>query len=175
MLRIAAGRVPSNVRLKEARAEEPPFRAAWFERVVYWLTIHLLDRPRAFAAAHRLLAPDGRACVVTFDARHFDAYWANRFFPSFEALDRARFPTTAELAAELRAAGFEEPRMIRQTRRETIDRVTALGRLRGRHISTFDLLDPDEYDRGLARAEAELGDEVETVLHWLVAIAARER
>jgi ubiquinone/menaquinone biosynthesis C-methylase UbiE len=173
MLAVARTRLPRSVRLKQARAEEPPFRDGWFERVVFWLVIHLLDRPAAFAAARRLLADGGRACIVTFDVAHFENYWANRFFPSFDALDRERFPTADELEAELRAAGFGDVRLIPCTQRETIDRAAALTKLRGRHISTFDLLEPDEYEAGLARAEAELGERVETELHWLLAIATR--
>jgi ubiquinone/menaquinone biosynthesis C-methylase UbiE len=173
MLAVARTRVPRSVRLKQARAEEPPFRDGWFDRVVYWLVIHLLQRPAAFSAAYRLLGDDGRACIVTFDVAHFERYWANRFFPSFEALDRARFPTAAELEAELRAAGFAEVRLVPCTQRETIDRASALAKLRGRHISTFDLLEPDEYAAGLERAEAELPEQVETELHWLLAIATR--
>lgn len=173
MLAIARERVPRSVRLKQARAEAPPFRDGWFDRVVYWLVIHLLDRPAAFAAAHRLLAEDGRACIVTFDVAHFEGYWANRFFPSFEALDRQRFPTAEELEQELRPAGFGAVRLVPVTQRETVDREKALAKLRGRHISTFDLIDPDEYAAGLARAEAELPDRVEIAGHWLVAIAAR--
>jgi ubiquinone/menaquinone biosynthesis C-methylase UbiE len=173
MLAVARERVPRSVRLKLARAEEPPFRDGWFERIAYWLVIHLLDRPAAFAAAHRLLGPGGRACIVTFDPAHFDDYWANRYFPRFEELDRARFPTAEELEAELGSAGFGGVRLLRHTQRQTIERETALTKIRGRHISTFDLLEPDEYEQGMARAEAELPDQVETAMHWLVALAER--
>ena len=173
MLAVARARLPRSVRLKQARAEAPPFRDRWFDRVVFWLVIHLLDRPAAFAAAHRLLGAGGRACIVTFDLAHFESYWANRFFPSFEALDRARFPAARELEAELIGAGFTDVRLVRHTQRETIDRETALAKLRGRHISTFDLLEPAEYAAGLAQAEAELPAQVATALHWLVAIATR--
>src|SRR4051794_1822386 len=68
MLAVARQRVPGNVKLKLGRAESPPFKAAWFDRVVYWLVAHLIDRDHAFRAAHRLLAPGGRACVATFDS-----------------------------------------------------------------------------------------------------------
>jgi ubiquinone/menaquinone biosynthesis C-methylase UbiE len=173
MLAVARTRVERSVRLKQARAESPPFRAGWFDRVVFWLVIHLLDRPAAFAAAHRLLANGGSACIVTFDQAHFEQYWANRWFPSFEALDRERFPTAEELEAELGAGGFADVRLMRHTQRETIDRETALTKLRGRHISTFDLLEPEDYAAGLARAEAELPERVETELHWLLAFASR--
>ena len=43
MLAVARERVPRSVRLKQARAEAPPFRDGWFDRVVYWLVIHLLE------------------------------------------------------------------------------------------------------------------------------------
>ena len=173
MLDIARTRVPRNVRLKEARAEQPPFRDGWFDRVVYWLVIHLLDRPTAFAAAHRLLAAGGRACIVTFDEAHFAEYWANRFFPRLEDVDREQFPTAADLEAELRGAGFSAVRMFRRVHREPLDREAALARLRGKHISTFDHLAPDEYEHGLRRAEAELPAEVDTSVHWLLAFADR--
>jgi SAM-dependent methyltransferase len=173
MLAVARTRVPRSVRLKQARAESPPFRDGWFDRVVFWLVIHLLDRPSAFAAAHRLLADGGRACVVTFDVAHFERYWANRFFPSFEALDRERFPTAEELERDLRAGGFVEVRLVRLSQKRTLPRDTALERIRGRYISTLRLLADDEYAEGLERAERELPQEVAIGLEWLVAVAER--
>jgi ubiquinone/menaquinone biosynthesis C-methylase UbiE len=173
MLAVARKRVPANVRLKLAHAENPPFKAGWFERVVYWLVIHLLDRRTAFAAAHRLLAPGGRACVVTFDSRYFADYWLNRYFPRFEAIDRARFPTADELEVELREAGFADVRLIRHSQRDRIDRSTALAKIAGRHISTFDFLDPSEYEQGRTRAKRELPAEVEYDIHWLIALTER--
>jgi SAM-dependent methyltransferase len=173
MLAVARTRVPAGVRLKQARGEEPPFRAGWFERVVYWLVIHLLDRPAAFAAAHRLLADGGRCCIVTFDEAHFANYWGNRFFPRLEELDRASFPTADELEHELREAGFSSVRMLRRVSRDRIDREAALAKIRGKHISTYDRLGPEEFERGLRRAEAELPADVETSQHWLVAFAER--
>jgi ubiquinone/menaquinone biosynthesis C-methylase UbiE len=171
MLAVARTRVPSGVRLKQARAEEPPFRNGWFDRVVYWLVIHLLDRPAAFGAARRLLGDGGRCCIVTFDEAHFESYWGNRFFPRLEELDRALFPTAADLKRELRGAGFSSLRMLRRVSRDRIDRETALAKIRGKHISTYDRLEPEEFELGLRRAEAELPAEVETSLHWLLAFA----
>jgi SAM-dependent methyltransferase len=173
MLDVARKRLPSNVRLKLASAENPPFKAGWFERVVYWLVVHLVDRPAAFAAAHRLLGEGGRACVVTFDSRYFAGYWLNRFFPRFEAIDLARFPTADELEADLRGAGFADVRLMRHSQRDRLDRATALAKIAGRHISTFDLLDPVEYEQGRRAAERELPAEVEYDVHWLIAVAER--
>jgi ubiquinone/menaquinone biosynthesis C-methylase UbiE len=172
MLEVARERVPRGVGLREARAEELPFRDGWFERVVLRLVLHLVDRPRALAEARRVLAPGGRLVVATFDPAHFDAYWANRLFPSLEAFDRARFTTAAELERELRNAGFADVRLERLSQRDELTRAEALERIRGKHISTFDLLSEEEHRHGLARAERELPERVEVALEWLVAVAS---
>jgi ubiquinone/menaquinone biosynthesis C-methylase UbiE len=173
MLAVARNRVPGNVKLKLARAEDPPFKDSWFDRVVYWLVIHLLDRKVAFPAARRLLAPGGRACVVTFDSEYFSDFWLNRCFPRFEAIDRARFPTAAELDRELREAGFSEVRLLKHHQHDRIDRETALAKIAGRHISTFDLLEESEYEQGRRLAERTLPAAIEYDIDWLIAIAER--
>jgi len=82
-------------------------------------------------------------------------------------------PTPDELEAELRGAGFEDVRLIRHRQRDRIDRATALAKIAGRHISTFDLLDPLEYEQGRRLAERELPASVDYDIHWLIALAER--
>ena len=173
MLAVARARVPSGVGLKQGRAEELPFRDAWFDRVLYSLVIHLVDRPRALAEAARVLVDDGRVVVATFAHEHFDRYWAARFFPSLAGVDRARFPTEEGLAIELIAAGFADVHSVRVSSRETLDRDLAIERLRGRHISTFDLLDSDEVRRGIEQADAELPETVVVELEQLIVTGRR--
>ena len=172
MLDVARSRAPK-VRFKQASAEQLPFKDGWFERAVLWLVVHLVERPRAFAELHRVLAPGGRLLVATFDPSYFDEFWLNRLFPSFEAIDRARFPARAELTAELASASFGPVRIVPLSQRATLDRERALEKIRGRHISTFDLIGDDEYRAGLERAERELSDRIEIEVEWLVAIAER--
>jgi ubiquinone/menaquinone biosynthesis C-methylase UbiE len=160
------------VNAKVARAEQLPFKEGWFERAVLWLTVHLLARPRAFAELHRVLAADGRVVIATFDPSHFDRFWLNEIFPSLERIDRDRFPTEEGLTQELLTAGFE-PRVIRLSQRAEITRRAALERIRGRYISTLELLSDDEYRSGLERAERELPNEIAYALEWLVVIAVR--
>jgi len=160
--------------LKLGTAEQLPFKDGWFERATMWLVAHLVDRPRAFAEARRVLSPDGRFAVATFDPSHFDAFWLNELFPSMEAADLARFPTAPELEETLREAGFE-PRLLRISQRGSLARDVALERIRGKHISTFDLISDEEYEAGLARAERELPERVDYAIEWLVVIASVEK
>ena len=158
--------------VKVAPAERLPFKDGWFERATMWLVAHLVDRPRAFAQAHRVLSPSGSFAVATFDPSYFDEFWLNELFPSMEAVDRDRFPTAPELEAELRGAGFDV-RLLRLSQRGSLTRLDALERIRGKHISTFDLISGEEYEAGLARAERELPDRVDYRVEWLVAVAVR--
>jgi ubiquinone/menaquinone biosynthesis C-methylase UbiE len=157
--------------VKVAPAEKLPFKEAWFDRAVMWLVIHLIDRPRSFVEARRVLGPEGRLVIATFDPAHFERYWLNRFFPSLEAIDRARFPKPASLQAELEAAGFRSVRIVPLTQTSLIDRDAALVRVRGRFISPLQLLDEEEYQGGLERMEKELPEQNEYVLEWVVAVA----
>jgi SAM-dependent methyltransferase len=172
MLAVAKRQAPG-ARFKLARAEALPFKDGWFERAVARLVVHVLDRPRAFAEVQRVLAPGGRFVVATLDPSHFDAWWLNRFFPSLAAIDRARFPTAEGLEAELAHAGFAAVRVTPLSQGATISRETALKKIAGRHISTFDLLDEREYEEGRARAARELEERIEYAIESLVAVAER--
>jgi ubiquinone/menaquinone biosynthesis C-methylase UbiE len=171
MLRVARSNVPARVGLKLARAEALPFRDGWFDRAVMWLVCHLVDRPPAFRELRRVLVGDGRLVVVTFDPAHFGAFWLNALFPSLEAIDRARLPAADELDDQLTDAGFSDVRCRRQSQRAAITREQALERISKRHISTFDLLDPEEVKRGTERAMEELPTTVEYAIEWLIAVA----
>jgi len=172
MLEVARRRA-HGAGLKLGTAEELPFKDGWFERAAMWLVVHLLDRPRAYAELHRVLAPDGRLVIATFDPTYFDDFWLNHYFPSMEAADRARFPTAEGFETELSGAGFDPPRLRRLSQRGHLPREEALERIRGKHIGTFDLISDEEYADGLERAERELPEELEYAVEWLVAVAVR--
>jgi len=172
MLDVARRNAPE-ARFKLGRAEELPFKDGWFERAVMWLSSHLVDRARALPEVLRVLAPQGRLALVTFDPSYFDGFWLNELFPSMEAADRARFSTREELTAELGAAGFHEVTLTRLTQHGSLTRDEALERIRGKHISTFDLISAEEYEAGRARAERELAEQVDYRVEWLVAGAVR--
>jgi SAM-dependent methyltransferase len=158
------------VNAKQASAEALPFKEGWFERALLVLVLHVIDRRRAFAELHRVLGPEGRIAIGTFDHAQFDDYYLNAYFPSLAEIDRARFPTRDGLEAELEAAGFAARTLpVHQSISWSRDRI--LERIRGRFISTLQLLGETEYAEGLARAERELPDEVEVEQHFLAVVA----
>jgi ubiquinone/menaquinone biosynthesis C-methylase UbiE len=173
MVAAAREQVPKIVGLKEGRAEALPFRGGWFDRVVYWLVVHHVDRERAFAEAARVLTHDGKLAIVTFDPAEFHRHWLVSYFPAIERIDKERFPTPAQLETELLRAGFAPPRFVRVPQEREISREDALARIRARHVSTFDLLDADELAEGLERAERELPETVVVRREGLLVIADR--
>ncbi len=160
------------VNVKVARAEALPFKDGWFERALLVLTVHVLDRQRAFEELGRVLGPDGRLAIATFDHAQFDDYYLSPYFPSLAEIDRARFPTRSALQRELEEAGFAA-QTVPLKQRKTIGRAQVLERVRGRFISTLQLLDEDEYADGLVRAERDLPDQVEAEQHHLVVVATK--
>jgi ubiquinone/menaquinone biosynthesis C-methylase UbiE len=170
MVAVARETVPAGVGIRRGAAEQLPFRDDWFDRVTMSLVIHLVDRPRALAEARRVVPADGRVAISTFHPDHFASYWLNPYFPSIRHIDEERFPTPATMEAELAEAGFPLFAVRRLTTELTIDREDALARIRGRHISTFDLLPPEEIEEGTSRAERELPARVVTRLERLVAV-----
>jgi ubiquinone/menaquinone biosynthesis C-methylase UbiE len=173
MLDVARRKVPTGVGLKEGRAEALPFRDGWFERVVMMLVLHHVDRGRALAEVQRVLGEGGRLAIGTFAPAQFDDYYLAGFFPSIPVVDRARFETPEQLGNLLRDAGFPDVEEHRLEQRVQLSRETVLARVRGKHISTFQLIPEDEYAAGLARVERELPASIESRVHWLVVAAVR--
>ncbi len=161
------------VNARVARAEALPFKRGWFGAAVLRMVVHLVDRPRALAEAARVLSPAGRLVIATEDPASFDDVWFARWFPSVPALERRRFPDETTLRAELAEAGLPEVRIERLAQGRTISREQALDIIRSKAYSTFELLPSEEYEHGLARAEAEHPEQLEYRFHWLIAVAQR--
>ena len=172
---LAQARAVAGIRvgLKRGAAEALPFKDGWFERAVMRLVVHLVERPRALGELARVLAPGGRAVIATFTPDHFEWFWLTPAFPEVAELDRKRFPTPETLASELAAAGFASVRTRTLRQHDRLGREQALERIRGRYISTLHLLDEATFAAGLARAERELPEQIETTLEWAVLVAEK--
>ena len=173
MLAEAREAVGARVGLKQGSAEALPFKDSWFDRVVLRLVVHLVDRSRALPELVRVLAPGGRALIATFQPAHFDRYWLVGIYPEVGTLDRNRFPTPEALARELEEAGFTGVRTRTLLQQSALAKEHALERIRGKYISTLRLLDEETFAAGLARAERELPDTIETRLEWAIVTADR--
>jgi SAM-dependent methyltransferase len=170
MVEVARETLPAEVGVRLGDAERLPFRDAWFDRVTMSLVVHLLDRPRALREARRVVQDDGRIAISTFHPDHFDSYWLNPYFPSIREIDLLRFPAPETMQLELAEAGFPRCEQQLVVTEGTIERDDALSRIRGRHISTFDLLTAEELEEGTARAERELPEVVSQRLCRLVVV-----
>jgi ubiquinone/menaquinone biosynthesis C-methylase UbiE len=175
MLAVARERLgATGTKVLLAHAEELPFAAGSFERATMNTVVHLLDRPRAFAEAVRVLDSGGRLGIVTIDPAAAGSYWLAAYFPSFARIDSERFPSAESLERDLRAAGFATVAAHPSPLRLSRTREQALAMLHGRFASSFALMDEDEIAAGIERAEAELPPVVETTLARLIVVATRE-
>ena len=143
---------------RRAPLERLPFRDGWFDAATAQLVIHLVeDRAAALSELARVLGPGGRLVVATFAHEHFHEFFLNPYFPSIPAIDVARFPDPAALAAELEAVGLIGAGVERFDQPVAAEAEDVLERVRGRYISTLRLLAENEYAAGLARLEREVG------------------
>lgn len=173
MLEVAQTKAGPRVRFKQARAEQLPFKDGWFERATMVSVIHHLDRPRAFPEVYRVLGEGGRLAISNADPDGFPQMWLMQWFPELLERELARFPRTGDLVEELGDAGFSEIDVERLSVERRFTREQTLERIRGKHISSFDLLTDDEYRAGLERAERELPDPIEYTLRSLLVVAVR--
>jgi len=170
MVAVARETLPAEIGVRRGDAVRLPFRDGWFDRVTMSLVLHLLDRPLALAQARRIVGDDGRIAISTFHPDHFESYWLNPYFPSIREIDLLRFPTPEAMHSELAEAGFPVYVERQVVTEGTISRDDAIARIRGRHISTFDLLTAGELEEGLARAERDLPEIVTQRLCRLVVV-----
>src|SRR5438270_8012723 len=154
--------------LEVARAKDTAGRIEWIRGSAYRvpvgdgaaalammvMVVHLLrQRVRAFTEARRILRPAGLLSLWTFTPRHVEDFYLNPYFPSIAAIDRPRFPSAMVLSAELRRAGFDEPRIQLMDEPRQLDIADVVDRVRGRYISTLAMLPPLEYRLGLQQLE----------------------
>ncbi len=131
-----------------------PFRADVFDLAFVVMVLHQLTDP---ARALREVARVSRRVVIaTADMVHRAPDILDEAFPSLMQVDRARFPTIEAVVEMLRAAGFRRVSVDQRPYRRSSSAQEQIERVRGKYLSTFDLLPPGEYERGLAFLEAEL-------------------
>ena len=122
MLAVARAAVGKRVELKLGRAEDVPFKDAWFERVLR-LSPPPPDR-RALPELARVLVPRGRASIATFTEGHFEWYWLASVFPEWGRSTAGAFRGPTRSRPELLEAGFATTRTTILGQRRSISRPT---------------------------------------------------
>ena len=92
-------------------------------------------------------------------------------FPTVLEIDLRRFPPAERLEAELLATGFGAVRVTPLYHEKLRTKADTLERIRGRYISTLQLIGDDELEAGLARAERELPERFVVGSSMLVVVA----
>ncbi len=122
-----------------------------FHAITAFYCIQYIDAGAFARRAIEVLTPGGTLAIATFPHRHFAETEFARYFPSLPAIDMARFPSVPALCAALSAAGFERPETRELPMRIEDDPEALLARVRGKYLSSFFLLPPGEFERGVER------------------------
>ncbi|RJP66356.1 MAG: methyltransferase domain-containing protein [Candidatus Abyssobacteria bacterium SURF_17] len=128
-----------------------PLRSDTFDCVLMLYVLHhMADFSVAIREAHRLLR-SGALVILTASHEQIESSFASRFFPSYAALDKARFPKVGAIAAAMKEAGFTDV----ARRSVTVAKVTFdehyLEKVRNKHVSTYLLISEDEFRHGFER------------------------
>jgi SAM-dependent methyltransferase len=141
--------------LVRADAGRLPLADRSFDLVAGVYVLHHLKPPEDFyAEAARVLRPGGRLVLLTAAHAQIRGHFLNGFFPSFAAVDCARFPDLPAVEEGLAAAGLGPAARREVAVAEYAVDETYLARVRDRHISTLELVPEREFAEGLARLAA---------------------
>jgi SAM-dependent methyltransferase len=144
------------VRVVRGVAEALPVRNASTDLAFASLAFHhFADQALAAAELRRVLRPGGHAAIWTATPEHVQTFPLNAWFPSFRAIDTARFPPPERWMSLLARAGFPQvaAQQFRIRRRPTL--AWLANAVRERYLSTFDHIGEAEYRAGLHGLEQE--------------------
>ncbi len=139
----------------QSRSQRLPLRNDVAALAYFHLSIHYGDWKAALDEAFRVVAPGGRIEIWTMEPDAIERSSLGRWFPSVIEIDTQRFPDPGRIAERCLANG--SPAEVSRSS-ETIVRSAAEWEraVRGRFVSTLQLLDDDEIDEGLERFATEL-------------------
>lgn len=136
-------------------AEELPVRAASLDLAFLSLVYHHFTEPATVVAElGRTVRSGGRVILRTPTLETLDGYAFLRFFPEARTVDERRMPGRAAVRSVFASAGLV------QTGHRTVEQPIAGGpeayctRIRGRALSSLQLIPDAAFDRGMAALEA---------------------
>lgn len=151
MLEKACERASSGdaeLRLVQGDALSMPFRGGSFDAATLFLVVHhLKDHRRLGGELLRVLAPGGRALVMTRDHDEIEGSYI-ALFPGVLEIDLARFPRVDRLEEALRAGGLVNVAHAREENPGySMTQGEVMARVDGKFISTLSLMAEEEFVR----------------------------
>jgi ubiquinone/menaquinone biosynthesis C-methylase UbiE len=133
-------------------AEQLPFDASSFDRVLLSLVLHQLARPLvAVTEAFRVLRAAGLVLVRTIAPEDVADRVPERYLPTMAAADAARLPRISVVEGWLERAGFTLETSERRLRNKTLSLAEQERELLVEVRDRYAFISPDELDEGLRR------------------------
>lgn len=139
-------------------AQALPFASDVFDLAYFHLSIHYGSAGDSVAEAMRVVRPGGRVWIWTFTRHYLETSFTGSWFPSVHEHDLARFPTESDIAARLRQLGAVDVgsgTVVERVERSAGEWEEAFS---ARFVSTLQLIDDVELERGLTRFRATYPD-----------------
>lgn len=133
-----------------------PFAADAFDFIFGVYMLHHIDRLEAFASECVRVLERGAAAFVTAPHGFIERHPMNAYFPSFAAVDKARFHAVEAVEEVLRGTGFAETGTIPMKAAPKPIDADYLARVENKFISTYALLPAGEFEAGLERLRADI-------------------
>jgi ubiquinone/menaquinone biosynthesis C-methylase UbiE len=148
------------VDLRPGSGEHIPWPDAAFDFAYLTDVIHhVLDMQAMFSEIHRVLKPDGLACIVTQSHNQIESRPIVRFFPGTASIDKRRYPEIKSIIDAARQHRLRHVRTEIMFAGEEIELgADYLKLVRKRGYSMLRLLDEEAYTSGLHRLEEALRD-----------------
>lgn len=147
MARIA--RTRRHVMVTRADAAALPFVDDSFGLAYFHMSIHYGEWRTLLNEALRVVRPGGSIEIWTFAPAAIGASSLGRWFPSVVAIDAERFPDPVDLASHL-SMGASKVKMSEHTEGVTRSADDWVRSVRGRFVSTLQVLTDDELEAGIA-------------------------
>jgi SAM-dependent methyltransferase len=155
MLQRAQDMMP-DAPLVRGRAEELPYRSQCFDRLFCLNAFHhFAEKAKFLTEARCVLRSHGGIMIVGLDPHAgIDRWWVYDYFPETVELDRQRYPSAAEIRANMMEVGFSrcettvaEHLTLQMPARTAIER----GLLAQSYTSQLTILSTQEYQDGIGR------------------------